>query len=82
MVNFADSLIRGIELLMIGTSFGTTIFFLLKAIAGMKCYILFSVIFICKKKFFDIFTCSKYVLISVASARIAAMALWMVRLEI
>ena len=32
MVNFADSLIRGIELLMIGTSFGTTIFLLLKAI--------------------------------------------------
>lgn len=30
---FADSLIRGIELLMIGTSFGTTIFLLLKAIA-------------------------------------------------
>lgn len=27
----------------------------------MKCYILFSVIFICKKELFGIFTCSKYV---------------------
>lgn len=40
----------------------------------MKCYILFCVIFICKKKFFGIFTCSKDIFISVSSARIAAMA--------
>lgn len=40
----------------------------------MKCYILFCVIFICKKKFFGIFTCSKDIFISDSSARIAAMA--------
>jgi hypothetical protein len=34
MVYSLESLIRGIELLMIGTSFGTTIFLLLKAIAA------------------------------------------------
>ena len=55
MVNFADSRIRGIELLMIGTSFGTTIFLLLKAIAVWNA-ISFSAWFLFARRSFSVFS--------------------------
>ena len=73
-VNSLDSLIRGIELLMIGTSFGTTIFLLLKAIAVWNA-LSFSAWFLFARRSFSVFSHAvSMFLISVSSARIAAMA--------